>query len=98
MILQPAFPTQNPRSFGSQKSGITGVPDNSKSANANITISSGTVKLVPNSFNFGTLKVNGHKSGIILLTNTGDTALTISGITTASPFALSNTWRHVSFR
>jgi dienelactone hydrolase len=60
----------------------TSVEDTTKSAIASVTISSGTVELVPNGVNFGSAFVNGTgRSEQVTLTNTGTTALTINGIT-----------------
>jgi dienelactone hydrolase len=61
----------------------TSVTDTTKSAGATITISSGTVKIVPNILNFGTKRVNSGNSPpqTATLTNTGNSALSITNIT-----------------
>jgi predicted dienelactone hydrolase len=60
----------------------TSVFDNTKSSSATITISTGTVMLVPASINFGTRLVNSTSPvHTIVLTNTGTSALTVSTIT-----------------
>lgn len=71
----------------------TSVQDNTKSTNTAITLSTGTVELVPYGMNFGTVKVPiGSRTLTVALTNTGATALTISSIsTTGGPFTQTNT-------
>ncbi len=60
----------------------TSVTDTTKSASATITVSAGTVELVPNSLNLGTLVVGATSSPqTATLTNTGNTALSITSIT-----------------
>ena len=58
----------------------TAVSDNSTSASAAITLTNGTVKLVPASVNFGRVMIGTIKSTDITLTNTGANTLTITGI------------------
>jgi predicted dienelactone hydrolase len=74
----------------------TSVADPTKSANAALNLSTGTVQLVPQSGNFGRVIVNhGSSAHAFTLTNTGATALTITGITFAGTdpkdFSQSNT-------
>lgn len=69
----------------------TSVEDNTKSASTAITVSTGTVELVPYSLSFGTVKVAGTKTLTITLTNTGGTALSISGIAAPAGFSQTNT-------
>jgi len=71
----------------------TSVSDSGKSDTATITISSGTVKLVPYNLNFGSRLVGTTSPAQnVALTNTGNSALTISSIsitgTNAANFAL----------
>ncbi|HKW24873.1 MAG TPA: choice-of-anchor D domain-containing protein [Terriglobales bacterium] len=70
----------------------TSVEDNTKSANTAITVSTGSVELVPYTLNFGTVKGpgGGSRTLTVALTNTGATALSISSITT-TPTAFSQT-------
>lgn len=76
----------------------TSVEDTSKSQTTAITISTGTVKLVPYTLDFGIVKVNrGSKTLTVVLTNTGTSAMafpvssiTITG-TNASQYAEINT-------
>ena len=67
------------------------VKDTTKSATAVITITTGTVKLVPAILNLGGVIV-GHTSAAkaITLTNTGSGTLNITSITTSSRFAQTN--------
>lgn len=71
--------------------------DTTKSASATITISSGTVEIVPNILNFGTKRVNSGNSPPLTatLTNTGNSALSITNImitgTDPADFSQSNT-------
>jgi predicted dienelactone hydrolase len=59
----------------------TSVTDTTKSAGAAVTVTNGTVKIVPASLNFGFVK-NGHtKASTTTLTNTGTSALNITGTT-----------------
>ena len=72
----------------------TSVEDKTKSANTAITVSTGTVEVVPYGLNFGTVKTRfgGSRILTITLTNTGGTALSISSITiTGGPFTQTNT-------
>ncbi len=90
-------PTTAPASPGVTLT-ATSVEDGSKSATTAITISTGTVKLVPYTLNFGFLKVNrGVRTLIVTLTNTGTSAMaftsssiTITG-TGASQYKQTNT-------
>lgn len=69
------------------------VEDNTKSASTAIDISTGTVELVPDVLNFGSVKTRfgGSRTLGITLTNTGGAALSISGITiTGGPFTQTN--------
>jgi dienelactone hydrolase len=71
----------------------TSVADSTKSANATITITSGTVKLIPATLDFGTLKVRNppnHKTLTETLTNTGSASLSITdqSVTSATPFSI----------
>lgn len=74
----------------------TSVTDNTKSADAAINLSTGTVQLVPQSWNFGRHLVN-HPSApqSFTLTNTGTASLTFTGITftgtNATDFSQTNT-------
>lgn len=70
----------------------TSATDTTKSAGATITISIGTVKLVPNILDFGRVVVNTASSPqIATLTNTGNAVLSITNTTTAADFSQSNT-------
>ncbi|HYL95773.1 MAG TPA: alpha/beta fold hydrolase, partial [Terriglobales bacterium] len=69
----------------------TSVEDNTKSASTAITVSTGTVELVPYSLSFGSVKINGTRTLTITLTNTGGSALSISGMTTSAGFSQTNT-------
>jgi dienelactone hydrolase len=69
----------------------TSVEDNTKSANTAITVSTGTVELVPFGLNFGRVKTGGTRTLSITLTNTGGSGLSISGLTTSSGFSQTNT-------
>jgi predicted dienelactone hydrolase len=55
------------------------VTDATKSASATLTVTNGTVKIVPSSLDFGSVKVNRTKSLTATLTNTGNSALSITG-------------------
>jgi dienelactone hydrolase len=58
------------------------VTDSTKTAAVTITLSSGTVQIVPYALNFGTVRVNSKSSPrSVTLTNTGTAALSITGIT-----------------
>src|SRR6202158_4260279 len=73
----------------------TSVTDTTKTSTATITLSSGTVQIVPYSLNFGTILVKKSSPRSVTLTNTGNAALSITGITIAGPnatdFAQTNT-------
>jgi dienelactone hydrolase len=68
------------------------VADATKSSTAVITLTNGTVKIVPASLNFGTLKVTptSHPSRTLSvnLTNTGGSDLGITGQTTTGPYTV----------
>ncbi len=68
----------------------TSITDATKSGAAQITLTNGTVKLVPKSLNFGYIKQNGRKSLTLTLTNTGSGTLTVSGMATTSHFSETN--------
>jgi dienelactone hydrolase len=58
------------------------VTDSTKTASVTITLSSGTVQIVPYALNFGTVVLNSRSSPhSVTLTNTGTAALSITGIT-----------------
>lgn len=57
----------------------TSVTDTTKSASATITVTNGTVKIVPASLDFGSVKSGRTKSLATTLTNTGSSALSITG-------------------
>jgi dienelactone hydrolase len=59
----------------------TSVTDMTKSAGATITLTIGTVKLVPASLDFGQVKFNKTKKLTTTLTNTGSTTLSVTSIT-----------------
>jgi dienelactone hydrolase len=60
----------------------TSISDSTKSLAATITVSSGSVKLVPLNLDFGARSVGSTSPAkIATLTNTGNSALTVSGIT-----------------
>lgn len=59
----------------------TSATDATKSAAATVTVSAGTVKIVPNSLNFATLKSSQTGSMTTTVTNTATTTLTISNVT-----------------
>lgn len=74
----------------------TSVTDSTKSAPVTITLTRGPVELVPDSLSFGSVLVNTTSSPqSVTLTNTGTTALSISGITitgtNAGEFSQTNT-------
>lgn len=75
----------------------TSAADTTKSAGATITISAGTVKIVPNILNFGTKRVGSGNSPpqTSTLTDTANSALSITNITitgtAAADFSQSNT-------
>lgn len=59
----------------------TSMTDTTKSASATITLTNGTVKIVPASLNFGSVKSGRTKSLTTTLSNTGSSALSITGTT-----------------
>jgi predicted dienelactone hydrolase len=59
----------------------TSMTDTTKSASAAITLTNGTVKVVPASLNFGSVKTNRTRSSTTTLTNTGSSALTMDAPT-----------------
>jgi predicted dienelactone hydrolase len=59
----------------------TSVTDATKSASATLTITNGTVKIVPAILNYGSVKTTRTKSLITTLTNAGSSALSITSIT-----------------
>jgi dienelactone hydrolase len=63
----------------------TSISDPTKSASAAVTLTLGSVKLVPNSLNFGSVKARGSASRTltVALTNTGSAALSVTGFTFA---------------
>jgi dienelactone hydrolase len=72
------------------------VTDSTKTATVTITLSGGTVQIVPYSLNFGTVVVNAKSSPrSVTLTNTGTAALSITGImitgTNSADFSQTNT-------
>ena len=74
----------------------TSVTDTTKTANAAITLTAGTVKLIPNSLAFGQQGLqNSSSPQTATLTNVGNTTLSIAGITITgnnpSDFAQTNT-------
>jgi dienelactone hydrolase len=69
----------------------TSVTDPSKSATATLTLTAGTVQLVPDSLDFGTIKSNGKSSRNLVLTNTGSSALTINSLVILGAFTQQNT-------
>jgi len=70
----------------------TSVTDNTKSASAAITLTNGTVQLVPDILAFGPVKTTRSKPLTTTLTNTGASALSITSVTiTGSPFTQTNT-------
>src|SRR6266850_1856641 len=70
----------------------TSVTDNSKSGAAAITLTNGTVELVPARLNFGNVKYrnNGQRSMTLALTNTGKTTLSISSMAATAHFSQMN--------
>src|SRR5271157_4804571 len=68
----------------------TSVADAAKSANAAITLSKGTVKLVPASLSFGCKSGVKCSAQTVALTNTGTAALTINSITVSGAFSQMN--------
>jgi predicted dienelactone hydrolase len=59
----------------------TSVTDATKSASATVTLTNGTVKIVPAALNFGTVKTTRTRSLTSVLTNTGPSPLTITSVT-----------------
>jgi dienelactone hydrolase len=77
----------------------TSVADGTKQATATITLSPGTVKLIPATLDFGSLKIffNQHPTKTLseTVTNTGSSALNIgsqaiTAVTTSTPFTISS--------
>lgn len=73
----------------------TSVADSTKQTSATITLTAGTVKLIPSSLAFGSFKLPGHHPTATLLetvTNTGGSVLNITGqaITAAGPFSVAS--------
>jgi dienelactone hydrolase len=66
------------------------VTDTTKSAAAQITLTNGTVKLIPAMLQFGFVKRNLSKSLPIALTNTGNTALTITSMVATTHYSETN--------
>jgi predicted dienelactone hydrolase len=71
----PASPTVNVTA--------TSVSDTTKSASAVLTLTNGTVEIVPANLDFGIVKTTRTKSLTTILTNTGGSALSIASITVA---------------
>ena len=70
----------------------TSATDKTKSASAAITLTNGTVQLVPDALHFGNVKVNKSRTLTTTLTNTGTSALSIASITiNDSAFTQTNT-------
>jgi dienelactone hydrolase len=68
----------------------TSVTDTTKSGAAAITLTNGTVKLVPAVLAFGHVKHSRASSLTVSLTNTGNTALSIGSMTTTTHFKQTN--------
>ena len=68
----------------------TSVTDSTKSGTAAITITNGTVKLIPARLKFGFVKTNSKRSLTVSLTNTGNTTLSISSMTATEHFSQMN--------
>ena len=71
----------------------TSVTDTTKTNSANITLVQGTVKIIPSSLNFGTLKIQPRqpfpkRTLVAAVTNTGSSPLNITGQTTTSPYSV----------
>ena len=64
----------------------TSTADTSKTSSAAIKLVQGTVKIIPGSLNFGTLKITNHprRTLVAAVSNTGGSALNITGQTIAS--------------
>jgi dienelactone hydrolase len=69
----------------------TSVTDPTKSATATLTLTAGTVQLVPDSIDFGAIKAGGKVSRNVVLTNTGSSALTIHSLAIGGAFTQQNT-------
>jgi hypothetical protein len=73
----------------------TSVTDGTKTATAAITLSTGTVQIVPDSLDFGLVVLSKSSSQSVTLTNTGSSALSITGImitgTNAGDFSQTST-------
>lgn len=66
----------------------TSVTDSTKTVTAAITVSSGTVELVPNSLNLGRVLAGRHSAPqSVTLSNTGTSALTITGMTISGQYS-----------
>jgi predicted dienelactone hydrolase len=63
----------------------TSVTDTTKSAIVAVTLTNGTVKVVPASLNFGSVKTSRSRSLTTTLTNTGTSALTVNSPTFTGP-------------
>jgi dienelactone hydrolase len=70
---------------------VSSVTDPTKSATATLTLTAGTVQLVPDSIDFGTIKAGGKISRNVVLTNTGSSALTINSLAIGGAFTQQNT-------
>jgi dienelactone hydrolase len=68
----------------------TSVTDTTKSGASAITLTNGTVKLVPARLDFGSVKQNKSRSLTVSLTNSGKTTLSISSMTTTTHFSPTN--------
>ena len=69
----------------------TSVADASASSSGQITVTVGTVKLVPDSLHFGRVQVGTAHSMSTTLTNTGTKPLNISSMTLTAPYSATNT-------
>ncbi len=70
----------------------TSATDVTKSGSAAVTLTNGTVQLVPDSLNFGSVRLNFASPMNVALTNTGSSALSVTGITiSGGPFTQTNT-------
>jgi predicted dienelactone hydrolase len=70
---------------------VASVKDTTKSASATITITAGTVKLVPAILNLGVVGTGGTSRPMVTaLTNTGSGILNITSVNTSGPFAQTN--------
>jgi dienelactone hydrolase len=69
----------------------TSVESAAAAAVASVSLTTGSVKLVPNSLNFGAVTTGGTSAAkTVALTNTGTGSLTITGITTSATFTQTN--------